>query len=479
MKKIIFIFTLLGLSAAMMAVDTKISGKLSDYDGTQRLLFIQDQNHVDTLQIGKNGNFTKSIDINDPSEFNLILTSGQQSANVRLYLIPNEPLVVNMRGGIEKVEFMGRSADNYDAHPVFKGATKKECEYLNLPQIYGFNALTNDGKPIGYNNYLKLIDERINYNKEHLKGTNPGFARRQLERTEALHQQFDLTYGSLLQYRGINPMSDPEFKKYIDGYNLNADEAATINPMNALNPNAAQIIQFRLNADKMLYKGKPDIIRSLSYLRDNVDNKRVRNFLGDLFMTLFLGHGAGEGVDEAFSIYKSLSDKELDAYKRNESTYLQLCKLSKGSKAPDFIINDPQDKVCHLSDIICKGKITYVDFWATWCGPCRAETPYLKQVAERYKDNDKIQIVSISLDTNVNAWKRMVAEENLNWQQYLIPQIDIRSFNNGYRVDGIPRFMLFDGEGGIININAERPSAKNIEEILNECIQKYTKNSGQ
>ncbi|HBK71710.1 MAG TPA: hypothetical protein DDZ39_08680 [Flavobacteriaceae bacterium] len=104
-----------------------------------------------------------------------------------------------------------------------------------------------------------------------------------------------------------------------------------------------------------------------------------------------------------------------------------------------------------------KGKYVYIDVWATWCPPCRAEIPYLKDIEEEYY-NENIAFVSISIDEDKahEAWKNMIADKKMGGIQ-LFAGGDTE-FVQGYRINSIPRFILIDDEGNIVNDNAPRPS---------------------
>lgn len=123
----------------------------------------------------------------------------------------------------------------------------------------------------------------------------------------------------------------------------------------------------------------------------------------------------------------------------------------------------------HLSNF--QGKVTYIDFWATWCGPCCAEIPFVEKLVEKYKDNPKIEFLSISLDKDVKKWHEKLDRDKPSWRQYVIPENFKSDFAVEYNITAIPRFMMFDGEGRIITINAERPSAPNIEDVINGCLK--------
>lgn len=73
-----------------------------------------------------------------------------------------------------------------------------------------------------------------------------------------------------------------------------------------------------------------------------------------------------------------------------------------GVKAYDIILHAPDGHTVHLSDIT-KGKFTYIDIWATWCGPCKKQIPYLEKVVERQKNNGRLQVIGLSIDENVDA----------------------------------------------------------------------------
>src|SRR6218665_1072814 len=112
-----------------------------------------------------------------------------------------------------------------------------------------------------------------------------------------------------------------------------------------------------------------------------------------------------------------------------------------------------------------KGKYVYIDLWATWCGPCRAEFPFLKEIESKYHGR-KIAFVSISIDRmqDLEKWKKMVAKEQLSGMQ-LFAKGD-QTFTKEYMVNGIPRFILIDPKGYVVDADAPRPSDKSLVKLF-------------
>ncbi len=118
----------------------------------------------------------------------------------------------------------------------------------------------------------------------------------------------------------------------------------------------------------------------------------------------------------------------------------------KGGQAPDFAGQTPTGDTIRLSDL--RGKIVLVDFWASWCGPCRRENPRVAQLYKAYKDKG-FEILGVSIDRDANKWQQAIEADGLEWPQI----IDDRSSNaiaKLYSVTSIPHTMLLDAEGKII-----------------------------
>lgn len=137
--------------------------------------------------------------------------------------------------------------------------------------------------------------------------------------------------------------------------------------------------------------------------------------------------------------------------------YEKSTRLQKGKKLADALVKDPDGKECKLSDVLSKEEMTLIDMWATWCAPCVYETPFLKELEKTI--HEKVQVISLSMDTNVEKWKKQVSEEALPWPQYLLPGNFKSEFAKYYGIESIPRFILVDKQGCILNGNMPRPSA--------------------
>jgi thiol-disulfide isomerase/thioredoxin len=119
-----------------------------------------------------------------------------------------------------------------------------------------------------------------------------------------------------------------------------------------------------------------------------------------------------------------------------------------------------------------KGKYVYIDVWATWCGPCREEIPFLKNIQKKYQDKN-IVFISISIDklNDQEKWKTMIREEELRGIQLFADNNWSAKFVQDYRIKSIPRFILIDPKGNIVKADAARPSsdelAKELDSLLN------------
>lgn len=148
--------------------------------------------------------------------------------------------------------------------------------------------------------------------------------------------------------------------------------------------------------------------------------------------------------------------------------YNKLKTVAKGNASPKFEgYENFAGGTTSLDDL--KGKFVYVDVWATWCGPCKAEIPSLKKLEAEYH-NKNIEFVSISVDAlkDHDKWKAMVAEEDLKGIQLFADKSWESQFVQDYLIKGIPRFILIDTEGNIVNANAPRPSDEKLVALFNE-----------
>ncbi len=147
--------------------------------------------------------------------------------------------------------------------------------------------------------------------------------------------------------------------------------------------------------------------------------------------------------------------------------HLLLSSLPKGVKSPSFSYPDIHGKKVSLKDL--KGNYVYIDVWATWCGPCKVQIPYLKDIEEKYKDKN-IEFIGISIDTQENKgkWESMVKQRDLKGHQLLADNDWKSTFVMEYFISGIPRFILIDPNGNIVSPDAPRPSDPALIKLFNE-----------
>ncbi|MBU6324854.1 MAG: TlpA family protein disulfide reductase [Bacteroidetes bacterium] len=138
--------------------------------------------------------------------------------------------------------------------------------------------------------------------------------------------------------------------------------------------------------------------------------------------------------------------------------------LAEGNPAPDIVQNDFNGKPIALSSL--RGKVVLIDFWASWCGPCRRENPNVVRMYRRLKPKG-FEIYGVSLDQDRNAWMNAVARDSLTW----IHVSDLRQWQNAaarlYKVSGIPYTVLLDRKGNIVAKGLRGPELEaRIEELL-------------
>ncbi|SEN58531.1 Thiol-disulfide isomerase or thioredoxin [Flavobacterium sp. CF108] len=156
---------------------------------------------------------------------------------------------------------------------------------------------------------------------------------------------------------------------------------------------------------------------------------------------------------------------EISAYRKEAQ---DIAKMN-NKPSPEFDYENHKGGKTKLSDL--KGKYVYIDLWATWCGPCRGEIPYLQKIEEKYHGKN-IEFVSISVDTPKDhaKWQKFVTDKQLGGIQLFSDNEWKSEFVTSYNVTGIPRFILIDPKGNVVDANASRPSSPDLEKQLDSLL---------
>lgn len=229
----------------------------------------------------------------------------------------------------------------------------------------------------------------------------------------------------------------------------------SINQVYAANPQAFD----RASADASV----KDILEAqdgflLNFIRDNEGKFVTQQALALL------------NPDRDFEAYKKATDALVvnfpdNAFIQNLNGMVQgMLKVAVGTVAPDFTVKTPDDQPISLADF--KGKYVLVDFWASWCGPCRQENPNVVKAYNKYKGKN-FEIFGVSLDQNKEAWVDAIKKDGLPWKH----GSDLGYWNSApaklYNVQSIPYNFLIDPSGRIMAKNLRGEDLeKKLEEVL-------------
>ncbi|MDR1502084.1 MAG: TlpA family protein disulfide reductase [Prevotella sp.] len=158
--------------------------------------------------------------------------------------------------------------------------------------------------------------------------------------------------------------------------------------------------------------------------------------------------------------------------KRMSDIELSLHKNVAGEEAIDFRFPDVTGKEFALSDF--KGKVLYIDVWATWCGPCRKEFPAMKELEKQYHNNKDIVFVGVNVDISkdIQKWKDFLEKEQLPGIQIFAGDKANAELMKPYKISGIPRFILIGKDGKLVMADAPRPSSPEIKAALDSALNK-------
>lgn len=212
-------------------------------------------------------------------------------------------------------------------------------------------------------------------------------------------------------------------------------------------------------------KGSPDDDNftdyALSYIKTvdkNITNPRTRHQLFDaIASSVFTADNKTFVLDDFWKAFTQAADTSLVNYYQTVVDSKRATKS--GAPCPDEAFMDANGQTHQLSEWFNKGKYLFIDIWATWCIPCCKEIPYIEQHVEHYKNNPKIQFVSISLDNHHDAWQKKLDKDKPAWPQYISATKDeMDKLMKDWGITGIPRFIIVNPDGTIHDSNAMRLS---------------------
>lgn len=429
----------------------KITNPLSDSIGLSYLDGRVDYKPVTLIKVlDKDGTFEFSFTAQEPVT-PIEIQNGNQATE--LLVEPGTDLTMTVDASdfdnTVRYEGKGKEAANFMAKHV-KDVGMMQNIYQEFRPLYAQEPAE----------FSKALNERVKKEKDFLDANRSGLSKAFVQYWEN-HYKY-LGYGTALTYPRMHEIIK---KQSYDIGEIPAENYAVVKDIPlAFDDNLVHISAYRNFADN-IYAAKVQLPGAKELRQQKLDS--LEAIIEKTYPSATLE------VYKATKIYRNVkytpiaeSEADLAAFKKKfpKSEYLSVVEkavakkksLSAGQPAIDFEVVDQEGKKVKLSDY--KGKVVFLDFWASWCGPCIAEMPHAKKVKEHFKDNKDVVFLYLSIDDSEGNWKSAIEKHGIQgvhtwqgagWQG---------SVSTSYGVTGIPAYFLIDKKGNFALDVTPRPS---------------------
>ncbi len=454
-KGIMLLFLLLLIN--MSWSKTIVCGKIEELQSSQvvRLAYftnrIDYEEHSISTKITKDGSFQFDFELDQPRAFHLKYNG---ILSEEFFVAPYDSLVVEttlyndlieLESGVDKFTSFRKPAHDYDEVLLSKAIHKwaknpieyfdEEKEELTPEKVYSsVFALYSS----------RLIDYRLAYDKI----------------------RFPLVAKNLLSEKRY-PTLPKDYYSFIDTLNLNDVEFIE-----------TEEYEYLLMAymHHQYTKHYPNGVENRFPIKYDLAEKLLKGRVKEFYQTVLLFNAIeqGYGAENYELLEKFIHIVEYPQYKEvlmnQQEDMKDYPPLVIGEKLPKVELIDINGYMTPLDRF--KGKVIYLEFWASWCEPCIQQLPYTKEIREEYKDKELV-FVYISLDEEEEDWRRMIEKKEIEGIHLHVnpssqPDID---FINKCHVESVPTYFIIDKKGNLVTVNAPRPSDKQqLKVILDELI---------
>ncbi|WP_405291780.1 TlpA family protein disulfide reductase [Algibacter sp. Ld11] len=440
---------------------TIISGKIVNTDTkkidlTSSVMFSANPNPKYSIPVLKDGTFRDTLTLT-PGHYQF--TEGENSTELHLFKGADINISYNAKDFKKTLNFSGKGS----------GVAKFLLEKNKITtKVYARDSVT--GTNI-YNNTEKDFKAKIDLVKSDLElalSSNKNISEdiRAIEKRDIHYLHVDF----INRFKGVHAFISGD-STYIPSkkFTKELDELTYDNEEDFIYSRTYAYLLLEHFRDKAIKKESERYPSNMELLKSflNIPNESIKNT-----MLAFYGKSSLPRAKNLKDMYTLLNSNSTNNKDKESFTqlYNDLKLLTKGQPSPMFEnYENYEGGAMSLKDL--KGKYVFIDVWATWCGPCKYEIPYLEKLEKEYH-NKNVAFISLSVDRKnaYDAWKEMIKNKNMGGIQLLADHDFKSKFIQDYKIRAIPRFILIDPQGNIISANAPKPSSAEIRPLLDELI---------